>query len=359
MKIIEDENFYKENEYFNIVLLKAKSDFIDNEYDSCLTKIRTCLEEVFCFIIEKSGNIVEKRGNMPKMAAQARDILHMNITSELDQTIKQQIQGMISIIDSISCIRNLASDSHGVGSKRVKLNKSQIKLCLNSAIIIKEYFLSVFKQKIDSNEIVFDQKSSVVSKTDNNLMIESNDKNSNIEFGLYDSLSAIEESSSIISFESSNFQSYNNKFLNLVNEKSQKIKELKEDHSKPSIINTELNSFADDINEYSNNLDLTINIFSEQWNRCFISSKVVLSNPFMAISEKNIYVNIFSSSKGKIIENILLIDKQVNDLNRIKGLNTKLTKEINNLQEKLNKLLGLFKIVIENIEEIENFKIAE
>lgn len=44
-------------------------------------------------------------------------------------------------------MRNENSDSHGVGSKRIQVNRREARLIMNSAITLCDYVLDVFEDK--------------------------------------------------------------------------------------------------------------------------------------------------------------------------------------------------------------------
>lgn len=357
MKLIEDKELTEKDEYFNRYLTRAKSDFIDRDYDSCLTKIRTCLEEVFCYIIEKTGNKVEKNGDMSKMATQARNILHLNTDKEINQRLKQQLQGIVSIIDSISSLRNIASDAHGVGSNRRHLNASQIVLCLNSSITLKEYFLSVLAEQLKENQTALVVSTSGVDKIKENTLALNVKEEPVEELGLFDSLALIEEAGTSINIESAHYKQYTDEFITRVNEKSEKIKTLKANTNKPSLINIEYKLLAEDMKAYTKKLEQTTTIIINQWKNCYLASKVILLNPFMTIGEKENYVKSMTIIKESMKNSVLQITAQAKTLDLVKGLNSQLTSEINKLQNEMQNLSTQFKTIVGNVEEIEQIKI--
>ncbi|WP_183406713.1 abortive infection family protein, partial [Lacticaseibacillus paracasei] len=56
------------------------------------------------------------------------------------------ISGLNKIVDSITTMRNINSDSHG-SSNRVKINEAEAELILNSAVNISVYYLRVDGRK--------------------------------------------------------------------------------------------------------------------------------------------------------------------------------------------------------------------
>ncbi|WP_410860065.1 abortive infection family protein [Pediococcus pentosaceus] len=65
-----------------------------------------------------------------------------------DKNVSSLISGLNKIVDSITTMRNINSDSHG-SSNRVKINEAEAEaeLILNSAINISVYYLRVDGRK--------------------------------------------------------------------------------------------------------------------------------------------------------------------------------------------------------------------
>ena len=116
----------------------------NNDYDSVINKSRTLIEEVLCHIIEQKGETPNDSGNIEKLQAQCRKLLNMTNSPNLDQRIKQLLSGLTSIISAISSLRNLGSDAHGVGSRRINIGDREAILVSNAAQTYCEYYLSVF-----------------------------------------------------------------------------------------------------------------------------------------------------------------------------------------------------------------------
>ncbi|MBR5576869.1 MAG: abortive infection family protein, partial [Bacteroidaceae bacterium] len=55
--------------------------------------------------------------------------------------------GLHKIVSSISSMRNINSDAHGVGASRISSSEREPLLVANSAIMLAEYWLGVFEKK--------------------------------------------------------------------------------------------------------------------------------------------------------------------------------------------------------------------
>lgn len=69
---------------------RAMKDVMDGNYDSAITKSRTLLEEVFCYVIEKKGNEPSESGDIGKLYNQVKQLYNIaNCKCKLDtRTVK-------------------------------------------------------------------------------------------------------------------------------------------------------------------------------------------------------------------------------------------------------------------------------
>lgn len=88
-----------------------------------------------------------KKGNLPILYNQFKAIYNMNQNVDWDKCINSMLSGLEKIIHAISEMRNINSDSHGVGSKRIKIKKREAKLIANTSMALCEYLLSIYKSK--------------------------------------------------------------------------------------------------------------------------------------------------------------------------------------------------------------------
>lgn len=127
-----------------IDLSKRAAEEINNEhYDSAVSQSRTLLEEVFCYVIEMKGEKPSEKGDIGKLYGQVKQLYHMHSDKEMDKRINELLSGLEKILKAITEMRNKASDAHGVGAKRINLEEHHARLCVNSAITMAEFILSV------------------------------------------------------------------------------------------------------------------------------------------------------------------------------------------------------------------------
>ena len=119
----------------------------DGDYESCITKSRTLLEEIMIYGIEKADQKVEAKGNIHKLYNQFKTIYNMHQDKDMDKRINDLLSGLSKIITSISDMRDMNSDSHGSGIRRINIEKHHATLFANSALIMSEFILSVINNK--------------------------------------------------------------------------------------------------------------------------------------------------------------------------------------------------------------------
>lgn len=125
---------------------RAMKDVIDGNYDSAITKARTLLEEVFCYVIEKKGEDPSENGNIGKLYNQVKKLYNMNQSKDLDKRINGLLSGLEKILSAIAEMRNKGSDSHGVGAKRINIAEHHARLYVNSAMTMADFVLAVSKK---------------------------------------------------------------------------------------------------------------------------------------------------------------------------------------------------------------------
>ena len=145
---IETENINKiDRQYIKRLKSEIESTIKSGDYESCITKSRTLIEEVFKYGIEEKQESVDSKGDIVKLHSKFKDLYNMHQDKQMDKRINSLLSGFDKIITSISEMRDLNSDSHGAGSKRIKIEKHHAILFSNAAIVMSEFFLSVINNK--------------------------------------------------------------------------------------------------------------------------------------------------------------------------------------------------------------------
>lgn len=122
---------------------RAMKDVMDGSYDSAITKSRTLLEEVFCYVIEKKGKEPSESGDIGKLYNQVKQLYNMHQSKDIDKRINGLLSGLEKILSAIAEMRNKGSDAHGVGVKRINIAEHHTRLFVNSAIVMADFILSV------------------------------------------------------------------------------------------------------------------------------------------------------------------------------------------------------------------------
>ena len=139
-----------DHSYIKSIIERAYNDIDNNNFDSAITKSRTLLEEVFCYVIELNNETPDESGEIKKLYNQVKNLYSMHTDKNTDKRINMLLSGLEKIITSISEMRNKSSDSHGVGQKRINLSNYHTRLYVNAANILADFILSVHLNKIKS-----------------------------------------------------------------------------------------------------------------------------------------------------------------------------------------------------------------
>ena len=132
-----------DREYIKDISERAMLDVVNGSYDSAITKSRTLLEEVFCYVIENKNETPTDSGDIGRLYKQVKGLYSMHTDKNLDRRINTLLSGLEKIVSSISEMRNNNSDAHGVGSQRISISEHHARLLVNSAMTMAEFILSV------------------------------------------------------------------------------------------------------------------------------------------------------------------------------------------------------------------------
>lgn len=124
---------------------RCTEEFISGNYDSVITKSRTVMEEVLIYILEQNQVEVESKGDINKIYNQVKGIYNMRQDKGYDGRVNSLLSGLEKIVQSIAEMRNVNSDAHGAGSKRITIKECEARLVMNSAITFCEYILEIYK----------------------------------------------------------------------------------------------------------------------------------------------------------------------------------------------------------------------
>ena len=140
-----------DREYIRSISFRAMEDVDQGNFDSAITKSRTLLEEVFCYVIEKKKETPSESGEIQKLYKQVKDLYNMHTHRDADRRIKTLLSGLEKIVSSISEMRNKDSDAHGVGAARIAIKEYHARLFVNAAIAMADFILSVEHNSTQNN----------------------------------------------------------------------------------------------------------------------------------------------------------------------------------------------------------------
>lgn len=129
--------------YISELATRTEDDICKGNFDSAITKARTLLEEVFCYVIEKAGETPSDSGDIGKLYNQVKTLYNMHQDKDMDKRINMCLSGLEKILTSISQMRNEVSDSHGMGARRLTIAEHHTRLFINSAMTMADFILSV------------------------------------------------------------------------------------------------------------------------------------------------------------------------------------------------------------------------
>lgn len=132
-----------DREYIKSITSRALDDVDQGNYDSAITKSRTLLEETFCYVIEKKGEIPTTSGQMSDLYKQVKNLYSMHADTNTDRRINMLLSGLEKIVSAISEMRNKDSDAHGVGASRINIEDYHARLFVNSAVTMADFILSI------------------------------------------------------------------------------------------------------------------------------------------------------------------------------------------------------------------------
>lgn len=142
-----------DREYIISISTRAMDDVNQKNYDSAITKSRTLLEEVFCYVIEKKGIQPVTSGNISDLYRQVKSLYNMHTDANTDRRVNTLLSGFEKIISSISEMRNKDSDAHGVGASRINIDEHHARLFVNAAVSMADFILAVEKKAdLDSSK---------------------------------------------------------------------------------------------------------------------------------------------------------------------------------------------------------------
>ncbi len=135
-----------DRDYIKSLSDRAIANVDSGHYDSALTQARTILEETFDYVLEKQNIQPSNKGDINKLYKQVKNEYKMHEDKNADRRINRLLSGLENIVSAVSEMRNKNSDSHGVGNRRLNIDKHHARLAVNAATTMADFILSVEKK---------------------------------------------------------------------------------------------------------------------------------------------------------------------------------------------------------------------
>lgn len=133
--------------YVKEIASRANKSIDSGNTDSAITQVRTLVEEVLIKGLEDKEIDFKRSGNVMELFKAFKNTYNMNSDPTMDERIKSLLSGLNTIVSSIGEMRNANSDSHGVGKKRIKIEKHHARLFVNAGIIVSEFLIEVINNQ--------------------------------------------------------------------------------------------------------------------------------------------------------------------------------------------------------------------
>lgn len=132
---------------------KAKNKIVHGDYSGAITNARSLLEGILIEIDYKfSGEEVKYDGDLVKLYRKV--MKQMNLEpgrSDISETLKQILSGLISIVNGMASLRNKMSDAH---ASIYKPSEHHALLAVNAVNTLSSFLLASYNYQVDKNLIV-------------------------------------------------------------------------------------------------------------------------------------------------------------------------------------------------------------
>jgi predicted transcriptional regulator with HTH domain len=135
-------------EYIQEQIEKSEEKIMKRDYDGAITNARALIETVCLYILEESKIPYESDGNLIKLYKEVYKVLKMDPSLYQEDSFKQILSGIISIINGLSNVRNAMSDAHGRSkTKYYKPTDRHAIQAVNIAKVISEFLYACWKSR--------------------------------------------------------------------------------------------------------------------------------------------------------------------------------------------------------------------
>lgn len=93
-------------------------------------------------------SISKAKGDLNELFKEVRDNYNIKTGHNIDKNINDLVNGLNKIVTAIGNIRNISSDSHGLGQARYNISDYHALLVVNASIAVCEFLISVMERNI-------------------------------------------------------------------------------------------------------------------------------------------------------------------------------------------------------------------
>lgn len=151
--VIEVENRFAESEELSELLIeeqiqKCREKVESGDYSGAITNARSLIEAV-CTKIEADldPNALGNDGDLVKLFNRVRKLLNLDPSrQDINESLKQVLSGLSTIINGLAAMRNKMSDAHGVAYKP---SRHHAKLAVNAAKTLADFLFDTMSYQIE------------------------------------------------------------------------------------------------------------------------------------------------------------------------------------------------------------------
>lgn len=155
--VIEVENRFAESEELSEVLIeeqiqKCREKVESGDYSGAITNARSLIEAV-CTKIEADldPNALGNDGDLVKLFNRVRKLLNLDPSrQDINESLKQVLSGLSTIINGLAAMRNKMSDAHGVAYKP---SRHHAKLAVNAAKTLADFLFDTMSYQIEKGSL--------------------------------------------------------------------------------------------------------------------------------------------------------------------------------------------------------------
>jgi hypothetical protein len=145
--VVQVENEYRlTDDFVHEQFSKLDEKLRAEDFDGAITNSRSLIEGVIAEIHQKlTGKSLEKSGDLRQDFKAIRGLMNLSPDAHTDETVRQILQGLNSIISGIDSLSNQMGDRH---RRHHKPQKRHAKLAVNAAMTTVDFLLDTYLSKI-------------------------------------------------------------------------------------------------------------------------------------------------------------------------------------------------------------------